>query len=211
MSQNHHASDKLTNSEKKPNSLISESSPYLAQHAYNPVKWYPWGEEALNKALEEDKPIIVSIGYSACHWCHVMERESFENIEVAKVMNDHFINIKVDREERPDIDQIYMEAIQAMNLRGGWPLNVFLTPQAKPFYGGTYFPASHWTNLLNQISIAFQNNREQLENSAEEFTRSINNSEVEKYLSVSAEDLRNRAAAIFRKENVSVLHYLAKN
>jgi uncharacterized protein YyaL (SSP411 family) len=165
----------------KSNLLIHESSPYLVQHAYNPVAWYPWGEEALKRAKEEDKPILISIGYSACHWCHVMERESFENAAVAEVMNANFINIKVDREERPDIDQIYMEAVQSMNLRGGWPLNVFLTPETKPFYGGTYFPSSHWVNLLKQISSAFQNNRKELEQSAEEFTRSLNHSEIQKY------------------------------
>jgi len=111
--------------QKKSNSLISESSPYLIQHAYNPVQWYPWGKEALASVIAEDKPLLVSIGYSACHWCHVMERESFEDESVAAIMNEYFINIKVDREERPDVDQIYMEAIQSMNLRGGWPLNVF--------------------------------------------------------------------------------------
>src|SRR3954471_9120268 len=113
---------------ENPNSLIHESSPYLLQHAYNPVHWYPWGQEALEKAKKEDKPIIVSIGYSACHWCHVMERESFESTVVAQAMNNDYICIKVDREERPDVDQIYMDALQTMNLRGGWPLNVFLTP-----------------------------------------------------------------------------------
>jgi uncharacterized protein YyaL (SSP411 family) len=176
-----------TSSHIKPNSLINESSPYLLQHAYNPVQWYPWGNEALERARAEDKPILVSIGYSACHWCHVMEKECFENETVAQVMNENFINIKVDREERPDVDQIYMEALQTMNLRGGWPLNVFLTPQAKPFYGGTYFPATHWVNLLNQISTAFINNRNELEHSAEEFTRTLNYSEINKYGLVSDE------------------------
>ena len=113
------------------NELINETSPYLLQHAHNPVNWFPWGEKAFNKAIKEDKPILVSIGYSACHWCHVMERESFENEEVAIIMNTHFINIKIDREERPDIDQIYMDAVQAISGSGGWPLNVFLTPSKK--------------------------------------------------------------------------------
>lgn len=122
------------------NKLLQETSPYLLQHAHNPVNWYPWGEEALQKAKEENKPILVSIGYSACHWCHVMERESFEDAGTAEVMNEHFINIKIDREERPDLDHIYMDAVQAMTGSGGWPLNVFLTPDGKPFYGGTYFP-----------------------------------------------------------------------
>ena len=126
--------------ERKPNRLIDEQSPYLRQHAYNPVDWYPWGEEALARARAEDKPILLSIGYSACHWCHVMERESFEDAAIARQMNDNFIPIKVDREERPDLDQIYMDAVQLLTGRGGWPLTVFLTPEGKPFYGGTYFP-----------------------------------------------------------------------
>ncbi|MFZ9878492.1 MAG: DUF255 domain-containing protein, partial [Chitinophagaceae bacterium] len=114
-------------SKATPNQLIRETSPYLLQHAYNPVNWYPWGDEALQKAFIEQKPILVSIGYAACHWCHVMERESFENEETASFMNAHFVNIKIDREERPDLDHIYMDALQAMNGSGGWPLNVFLT------------------------------------------------------------------------------------
>ena len=123
-----------------PNRLINETSPYLLQHAENPVDWYTWGEEALQRAQAEDKPILLSIGYSACHWCHVMERESFETREIASIMNEHFINIKVDREERPDLDSLYMNAVQALTGSGGWPLTVFLTPDGKPFYGGTYFP-----------------------------------------------------------------------
>ncbi len=122
------------------NRLAGESSPYLLQHAHNPVDWYPWGEEALSRSRAEDKPILLSIGYSACHWCHVMERESFENEEIARLMNENFVNIKVDREERPDLDQIYMNAVQMMTGHGGWPLTVFLTPDLVPFYGGTYFP-----------------------------------------------------------------------
>ncbi len=125
---------------RKPNRLINEPSPYLLQHAYNPVDWYPWGEEALARAKAEHRPILLSIGYSACHWCHVMERESFENDEIARAMNQDFIPIKVDREERPDLDQIYMDAVQLIAGRGGWPLTVFLTPEGTPFYGGTYFP-----------------------------------------------------------------------
>ncbi len=123
-----------------PNRLINETSPYLLQHANNPVDWYAWGEEALQRALAEDKPIMVSIGYSACHWCHVMERESFEDPDIASLMNEYFVNIKVDREERPDLDNLYMNAVQALTGSGGWPLTVFLTPEGKPFYGGTYFP-----------------------------------------------------------------------
>ncbi|WP_317046565.1 thioredoxin domain-containing protein [Adhaeribacter arboris] len=131
---------------KKANRLLNESSPYLLQHAYNPVNWHPWGEEALRKAREEQKPIIVSIGYAACHWCHVMEHQSFENESIAQLMNKHFVCIKVDREERPDVDQIYMDAVHAMGVQGGWPLNVFLNSEAKPFYGGTYFPPSTGLN-----------------------------------------------------------------
>ena len=122
------------------NNLIHETSPYLLQHAHNPVNWYAWHDEALQKAKQEDKPILLSVGYSACHWCHVMERESFENEETAALMNENFVNIKVDREERPDIDSIYMQAVQAMTRQGGWPMTVFLMPDGRPFYGGTYFP-----------------------------------------------------------------------
>src|SRR5207247_11305242 len=122
------------------NRLISETSPYLLQHAHNPVDWHAWGEEALNRAKAEDKPILLSVGYSACHWCHVMERESFENEPIAELMNRHFVCVKVDREERPDIDQIYMSAVQMMTGQGGWPTTVFLTPEGKPCYGGTYYP-----------------------------------------------------------------------
>jgi uncharacterized protein YyaL (SSP411 family) len=122
------------------NALVNETSPYLLQHAHNPVDWYPWGEGALSRAKREDRPILLSIGYSACHWCHVMEHESFENEQIAKLMNDNFINIKVDREERPDLDAIYMAAVQMMTGSGGWPLTVFLTPDQIPFFGGTYFP-----------------------------------------------------------------------
>jgi uncharacterized protein YyaL (SSP411 family) len=122
------------------NRLIHETSPYLLQHAHNPVDWYPWGEEALTRARAEDKPIFLSIGYSACHWCHVMEHESFEDTATAALMNELFINIKVDREERPDLDAIYMDAVQAMTGQGGWPMSVWLTPEGKPFHGGTYYP-----------------------------------------------------------------------
>ena len=123
-----------------PNRLINETSPYLLQHAHNPVDWYAWGEKRSNAPASEDKPILLSIGYSACHWCHVMEHESFENDAIAKLMNDNFVNIKVDREERPDLDQIYMNAVQMMTGSGGWPLTVFLLPSGEPFFGGTYFP-----------------------------------------------------------------------
>lgn len=124
------------------NRLIGETSPYLLQHAHNPVDWYPWSEEALSKARKENKPILVSIGYAACHWCHVMEKESFEDEATAHLMNNHFVCIKIDREERPDLDHFFMDALQSISGSGGWPLNMFLTPETKPFYGGTYFPRS---------------------------------------------------------------------
>ena len=124
----------------RENRLAEETSTYLLQHKRNPVDWYPWSEEALEKSRREDKPILLSIGYSACHWCHVMERESFEDEAIAALMNESFVSIKVDREERPDIDEIYMSAVQMMTGSGGWPLTVFLTPELEPFYGGTYFP-----------------------------------------------------------------------
>jgi len=149
-----------------PNHLIHEKSPYLLQHAYNPVDWYPWGDEAFEKAKKENKPILVSIGYSTCHWCHVMEHESYEDPAVAALMNKYLINIKVDREERPDVDKIYMTAVSAMTGSGGWPLNVFLTPDLKPFFGGTYFPPQSkwgqpaWTDVVTQIGKTWQNPEE---------------------------------------------------
>jgi uncharacterized protein YyaL (SSP411 family) len=155
------------------NRLSQESSLYLQQHARNPVDWWPWGEEALETAQKLDRPIILSIGYSSCHWCHVMEKESFESHEVAELMNSFFVPIKLDREERPDVDQIYMEALHLMGLRGGWPLNVFLFPDGKPFYGGTYFPKDHWIHLLLQVRNAWQKNREELRKSAEGFTKGL--------------------------------------
>src|SRR6187401_2781111 len=164
------------------NKLISETSPYLLQHAHNPVNWFPWGDEALDKARKENKPILVSIGYSACHWCHVMERESFEDEETARLMNEHFINIKIDREERPDLDHIYMDAVQAMTGSGGWPLNVFLTPEKKPFYGGTYFPPviafnrSSWKETLIAVSDAFRLKRHEIDAQAENLTEHLLNS-----------------------------------
>jgi len=162
-----------------PNHLINETSPYLLQHAHNPVNWYPWGEAALQRAVTEDKPILVSIGYAACHWCHVMERESFENEETAAFMNEHFINIKIDREERPDLDHIYMDAVQAMTGSGGWPLNVFLTPDKRPFYGGTYYPPQpyanrpSWKDVLTAVADAFQQKRQQIEVQAANLTQQL--------------------------------------
>jgi uncharacterized protein YyaL (SSP411 family) len=164
------------------NRLAHETSPYLLQHAHNPVDWYPWGPEALARAQTEQKPIIMSIGYAACHWCHVMERESFENEQVARVMNEYFVCIKVDREERPDVDQLYLEAVQAMGIRGGWPLNVLLTPAAKPFYGGTYFPPANWVKLLENVAQAYAGeHRAELEGSAERFAEVLQTSELAKY------------------------------
>jgi uncharacterized protein YyaL (SSP411 family) len=158
------------------NRLIHESSPYLLQHAHNPVDWYPWSDEAFEKAKKEDKPVLVSIGYAACHWCHVMERESFENPEVAAIMNEHFVNIKVDREERPDVDHIYMDAVQAITGSGGWPLNVFLTPDRQPFYGGTYFPPQKafnrpsWRDILFFIADAYKNRKKEIIEQAQNLT-----------------------------------------
>jgi uncharacterized protein YyaL (SSP411 family) len=169
------------------NRLSQETSPYLLQHAHNPVDWFPWGDEALTKAKTENKPILVSIGYSACHWCHVMERECFEKENIAQVMNRHFVCIKVDREERPDVDAVYMDAVQAMGVRGGWPLNVFLLPDAKPFYGVTYLPPQNWVQLLGSIDNAFKNNYQELAGSAEGFVKNMTLSETEKYGLTDAE------------------------
>lgn len=161
------------------NRLAHESSPYLLQHAHNPVDWYPWGDEALQRAKTEDKPILVSIGYAACHWCHVMERESFEDQATAGLMNKHFINIKIDREERPDLDHIYMDAVQAMTGSGGWPLNVFLLPDGRPFYGGTYFPPQRafnrasWKEILAAVSEAYKDRRAELTTQAEGLTQHL--------------------------------------
>ncbi len=148
------------------NRLAQETSPYLLQHRDNPVDWYPWGAEALDRAREEDRPILLSVGYSACHWCHVMERESFEDPETAAYMNEHFVSVKVDREERPDVDAIYMEAVQAMSGQGGWPMTVFLDPDGVPFYGGTYFPPDEsrgmpsFRMVMEAVVDAFERKRE---------------------------------------------------
>ncbi len=166
----------VVKAETKPNRLIHEKSPYLLQHAHNPVDWYPWGEEAFEKARKEDKPIFLSIGYSTCHWCHVMEEESFEHADIANLMNESFVSVKVDREERPDIDHIYMQAVMAMTGSGGWPMSVFLTHDLKPFYGGTYFPPEdRWgrpgfPSVLKTISSHWKNNRANVLKSSEELT-----------------------------------------
>src|SRR5262245_49223778 len=158
---------------RKANRLAREKSPYLLQHRFNPVDWYAFGDEAIAEAKRLDKPVFLSIGYSTCHWCHVMERESFENEDVARVMNDLYVNVKVDREERPDLDQIYMQATIAMHGQGGWPLSVWLTPDLEPFYCGTYFPPDGrygrpgFTHVLRTIAEHWKNNREDvLENAA---------------------------------------------
>src|SRR3954454_2363099 len=156
-----------------PNRLAEQTSPYLLQHKDNPVDWYPWGEDALAHARTEDKPIFVSIGYSACHWCHVMERESFEDPETAAYMNDHFVNVKVDREERPDVDAIYMEAVQAISGQGGWPMTVFLDPDGVPFFGGTYFPPDEsrgmpsFRTVMEAVVATFERKREEIRGRAE--------------------------------------------
>ncbi len=161
------------------NRLASEASPYLRQHAENPVDWYPWGEEALERARREDRPIFLSIGYSACHWCHVMAHESFEDPDVARILNAHFVSIKVDREERPDLDRIYMGAVQALTGNGGWPMSVFLTPEGRPFYGGTYYPPQArynlpgFSDLLAQIVEAWETRRDEIERTGQQLVDSL--------------------------------------
>ena len=154
------------------NRLAQETSPYLLQHADNPVDWYPWGAAALERARVEDKPILLSIGYAACHWCHVMAHESFEDADTAHLMNERFVNVKVDREERPDLDSIYMQAVQAMTGQGGWPMTVFLTPGGEPFYGGTYFPPDDrhgmpgFPRILRSVADAWATNRGEVDRAA---------------------------------------------
>ncbi|MCP4151472.1 MAG: thioredoxin domain-containing protein [bacterium] len=161
---------------KYSNPLLKENSPYLLMHAHNPVDWYPWGDEAFNKAKNENKPVIISIGYAACHWCHVMEKESFEEPEVAELMNRYFVCIKVDREERPDVDRIYMDAVQLLTGRGGWPLNAIALPDGTPFYGGTYFPKEQWMSLLTQIHDVYQNQPEKVKSQAHSLAEGIRSS-----------------------------------
>jgi uncharacterized protein len=187
------------------NRLADETSPYLLQHKDNPVDWYPWGEEALGKARREDKPVLLSVGYSACHWCHVMERESFEDEETARMMNEHFVNIKVDREERPDIDSIYMSAVQALTRHGGWPMTVFLTPEGAPFYGGTYFPPvpsrgmPSFQQLLLSLADAYENRRDEVLRSAEsvrDYLRASTGTAIPKSEATGAEVLDRAAASL---------------
>ncbi len=188
--------DKHYNEDKKPNHLINEKSPYLLQHAFNPVDWYPWGDEAIEKAKREDKPILLSIGYSTCHWCHVMEKESFTNLETAEIMNKNFVCIKVDREERPDIDKIYITAVSALTGSAGWPLNVFLTPDLKPFFGGSYFPPESrpglisWNVLLEKIAAAWNDpeQRKKITSSSESLTDTISKHLSSRFITKEALD-----------------------
>jgi uncharacterized protein len=192
--------------DKFTNQLINETSPYLLQHAHNPVNWFAWGTEALQKANEENKPILVSIGYSACHWCHVMERESFEDEATAQIMNELFVNIKIDREERPDLDHIYMDAVQAMTGSGGWPLNVFLTPDCKPFYGGTYFPPvkaynrPSWKEILQSISKSFNEKRNEIDAQAENLIEHLQ--KANSFGIAALSDTDDGQAALFKKEKL---------
>ena len=180
---------------KYSNRLKNETSPYLLQHAHNPVNWYPYGEEAFAKAKKEDKLILFSIGYAACHWCHVMEHESFENEETAKLMNDNFVCVKVDKEERPDVDQIYMNAVQLLTGSGGWPLNCFALPDGRPVWGGTYFPTKDWENVLTNLSSTYKKDKARFERSAKELTRGIVQTELVSVKSseplISDEELKN--------------------
>jgi uncharacterized protein YyaL (SSP411 family) len=179
---------------KYTNALIKETSPYLLQHAHNPVQWRPWSDDLFSTAKSNDKPILLSIGYAACHWCHVMERESFEDEAIAAYMNEHFINVKVDREERPDVDHIYMDALQAMTGSGGWPLNIFLLPNGQPFYGGTYFPPSamqnraSWLDVLKGVQAAFENNREKLVEQATHLTQHLLETNIKAQQSQNEDD-----------------------
>jgi uncharacterized protein YyaL (SSP411 family) len=181
---------------KHTNHLIHETSPYLLQHAHNPVDWYPWGDEAFEKAKRENRPVLLSIGYSACHWCHVMERESFEDEKIASLMNNLFVNIKVDREERPDLDEIYMNAVQMLTGRGGWPMTVFLTPEGKPFYGGTYFPPEDrygvlgFPKILQGVANAYHEKPQDVARSVEQILTALQK------MSVSAESQRQFSSAI---------------
>ena len=182
------------------NRLQNEKSPYLLQHKNNPVCWYPWGEEAFERARAENKPIFLSIGYSTCYWCHVMEQDSFEVPEVAELMNKYFVNVKLDREERPDIDQVYMDAVVGLTGRGGWPMSVFLTPDRKPFFGGTYFPRTHFMDLLQRIHEAWQSRRDEILDSATDITAQLAKSIVADDKSAPSDELLRRAYDLYRKD-----------
>ena len=213
--QKHDAKDSHTNDKNlKPNRLINESSPYLLQHAHNPVDWYAWGEEPLQKAKKEDKPIFVSIGYSACHWCHVMAHESFEDNGIAQLMNENFINIKVDREERPDIDDIYQRVCQLAAGNGGWPLSVFLTPNQKPFYVGTYFPKESrfgmpgFGTILTQLSEAYKSKKHEIEKATAEFMHALSNSAQDIHMTQAGQkgDLLETGRSTLDEAAIGLLH-----
>lgn len=190
-----------------PNSLIKESSPYLLQHANNPVNWYAWNDETLALAKRENKLILVSIGYSACHWCHVMEHESFEDEQVAAIMNENFINIKVDREERPDIDMVYMGAVQLMTGQGGWPLNCFALPDARPIYGGTYFPKKQWVNVLNNLADLFATNPDKAYEYAAHLTDGLEQLEIPKVTDGSTFEMSTLNNSVYKwKQSIDTEH-----
>lgn len=189
---------------KDANRLLNESSPYLQQHAYNPVDWYPWSDEAFTKARDEGKPIFLSVGYSACHWCHVMEHESFESEEIAQILNKHYVSIKVDREERPDVDQIYMTAVQLITKRGGWPMSVFMTADGKPFYGGTYWPPTSrmgmpgFRDILLKLADFWKHKRDEVDTSADQLVAAIQelSSPVFEAVELSEETLRRAVTSL---------------
>jgi uncharacterized protein len=189
----------MSRSEKHTNALIHETSPYLLQHAHNPVNWYAWNEASLQKAKEENKLMLISIGYSACHWCHVMEHECFEDDSVAKIMNENFICIKVDREERPDIDQVYMHAVQLMTGQGGWPLNCFTIPGGNPIFGGTYFPRQQWMSILTQLFEMWKKEPQRLEGYAKELTEGIKKADLIKTDAI-------REDAFYTKQDIDTMY-----
>lgn len=191
--------EKASREDNHTNHLIHASSPYLLEHAHNPVDWYPWGEEALQKAKREDKMLLISIGYAACHWCHVMEKESYEDTSVARLMNQYFVCIKVDREERPDIDQVYMNAAMLINGNGGWPLNVIALPNGQPFFAGTYFPKADWMKVLNFFARRYRNERKKLEEDARQITQGIRRVEALPMLMQQRTYHLNDLQAAFRK------------
>ncbi len=190
-------SDQLAHSDGYGNHLVGESSPYLLQHAHNPVDWYPWGDEAMEKAKKENKLLVISVGYAACHWCHVMENESFADSSVAAIMNENYVSIKVDREERPDVDKIYMDASYLMTGRGGWPLNVIALPDGRPVFAGSYFPKKDWTKILNHIINQYEEDPERLQTIADQVTQGLQDIETVT-LNTEAED--------FTKEQLQQLH-----
>ena len=185
----------MTQSNGTANKLINEKSPYLIQHAYNPVDWHPWNEETFELAKKLNKPIFLSVGYSACYWCHVMEREVFENEEIAKLMNEYFVNVKVDREERPDVDRVYMTALQAMTGSGGWPMSMFLTPELKPFYGATYVPPkakygrAGFEDVIEQIHEVWSKKESEVIDSSNKITDNLQNAIESKIIKENDSDL----------------------